>query len=96
MLTFFRPFKLYFVASGANQNIKAVLLHVLGDALGSVGVIISALLYIYKDQLRIDDKYIVYVDPILSIIIICIIIAFAVPLCKNLTKSIKYYQKKLF
>jgi zinc transporter 1 len=75
---------IFLVASDANQNVRGVFLHLLGDALGSVAVIISALLYVFKEQLHIDDKYIVYVDPALSLIIICLIIPSTVSLCKTL------------
>ena len=52
----------YFIASEANLNIRAVFLHVLADALGSVIVIISALLNMFKDKLGVGEN-IRYVDP---------------------------------
>ena len=49
---------LYFSASSSQLNMRAVFLHVLGDALGSVIVIISALIiwFVKKD-------WVYYVDP---------------------------------
>jgi zinc transporter 1 len=74
---------LFIEASEANMNMRAVFLHVMADALGSVVVIISALLNIYQEQLHIEEKYIVYIDPVLSLILICLILASTVPLCKH-------------
>lgn len=50
-------------------NMRGICLHVLSDALGSVVVIVSALLNMY-----IESPYIVYVDPICSIIFSLLII----------------------
>lgn len=47
-----------FLASGSQLNMRGVFLHVLGDALGSVIVIISALLIWFVEA---DWKY--YMDP---------------------------------
>ncbi len=52
------------IGSG-NLNIRAVFLHVLADALGSVVVIISALLNKYSMQLGMSKSVIRYIDPIL-------------------------------
>jgi zinc transporter 1 len=71
----------FFEAREANMNMRAVFLHVLADALGSVIVIISALLNIYQKQLNIDDKYIVYIDPVLTLILISLILVSTIPLC---------------
>ncbi|KAH6575613.1 hypothetical protein BASA60_004916 [Batrachochytrium salamandrivorans] len=57
-----------------------VFLHVLGDALGSIGVIISTLIIIYAEG---DWKY--YMDPIMSLIITILIIVSTVPLCRSAT-----------
>lgn len=65
----------------ANQkslNMQGVFLHVLGDALGNVGVIMTALL-IWKT----DYSWKYYFDPIISLFITCIIFSSAVPLCKS-------------
>ena len=43
------------------MNIRGVFLHILGDALGSVVVMLSALLTMYKKE----EPWIPYVDPVL-------------------------------
>lgn len=59
-------------------NIRGVLLHVIGDALGSVGVIISGLIiWLTKSKKRF------YADPTLSLIITILIICSAVPLVRS-------------
>ena len=50
------------VVSGAQLNMRAVFLHVLGDALGSVVVIISGILIKFIDA---DWKY--RIDPVLRL-----------------------------
>ena len=52
-------------ASASQLNIRGVYLHVLGDALGSVIVIISALIIIYA-----HGRWTLYVDPAMSIIMV--------------------------
>ena len=59
------------------MNMRGVFLHVLGDALGSVVVIISAL-FIWLT----DYEWRHYVDPAMSLIIVAIITGTTVPLCK--------------
>lgn len=59
-------------------NMQGVFLHVLGDALGNIGVILTALL-IWKT----DYKWKYYFDPIISLFITCIIFSSALPLCKR-------------
>ena len=54
---------LLLIASEANVNIRAVFLHVLADALGSVIAITSALLNKYNKQLNIPEQLIRYIDP---------------------------------
>ena len=56
-------------------NLRGVLIHVIGDALGSVGVIISGLI-IWLTK----SKYRFYADPSLSVVITILIICSAVPL----------------
>jgi len=51
-------FACYIVASSSQLNMKGVFLHVLGDALGSVIVVISALVIWFVED---DWKY--YLDP---------------------------------
>lgn len=63
--------------SHGSMNMKAILLHVLGDALGNVGVIATGLI-IWKTTWSF--KY--YCDPIISLIITVIIFSSAMPLGK--------------
>lgn len=59
-------------------NMEGVFLHVLGDALGNVGVIATAL-FIWKT--RYSWKY--YMDPVISLVITAIIFSSALPLCRR-------------
>ncbi|OWB63705.1 hypothetical protein B5S29_g4707 [[Candida] boidinii] len=59
-------------------NMHGVFLHVLGDALGNVGVMATAI-FIWKT----DFKWRFYSDPLISLIITCIIFSSALPLCKS-------------
>ncbi|PVI02471.1 cation efflux protein [Periconia macrospinosa] len=62
---------------GHDLNMRGVFLHVLGDALGNVGVIASALIiWLTPFWWRF------YSDPAISLIITVIILASAIPLCK--------------
>lgn len=63
--------------SHGDLNMKGVFLHVMGDALGNIGVIVSAL-FIWLTSF--SWRY--YFDPAVSLIITCIILASAIPLCK--------------
>jgi zinc transporter 1 len=58
-------------------NMRGVFLHVMGDALGNIGVIVSALIIWLTDY-----KWRFYVDPGISLVITLIILASAIPLCK--------------
>lgn len=63
-----------------------VFLHVLADALGSVVVIASALIVKFVPHDAEDDKHwTVYIDPTLSIIIVIIISASAIPFFRDTT-----------
>lgn len=63
--------------SHEDLNMKGVFLHVLGDALGNVGVIASALIiWLTPFSWRF------YSDPAISLIITVIILCSAIPLCK--------------
>jgi len=63
--------------SHADLNMRGVFLHVMGDALGNIGVIGSALfIWLTKFSWRF------YTDPIISLIITIIILASAIPLCQ--------------
>lgn len=59
-------------------NMEGVFLHVLGDALGNIGVIITALM-IWKT----DFSWKYYLDPAISLVITCIILTTAIPLCRR-------------
>lgn len=63
--------------SHGDLNMKGVFLHVMGDALGNIGVIASAL-FIWLTSYT--WRY--HVDPAISLIITIIILASAIPLCK--------------
>ncbi|XP_071955510.1 uncharacterized protein [Antedon mediterranea] len=66
------------IASGTQLNMRGVFLHVLGDALGSVVVIISALIiWLAEGEWRF------YVDPAMSIFICIIILTTSIPLLKQ-------------
>ncbi|ODQ81395.1 hypothetical protein BABINDRAFT_160735 [Babjeviella inositovora NRRL Y-12698] len=58
-------------------NMEGVFLHVLGDALGNVGVIVTAI-FIWKT----DYTWKFYSDPLVSLFITIIIFSSALPLCK--------------
>ncbi|EFR01633.1 hypothetical protein MGYG_04635 [Nannizzia gypsea CBS 118893] len=62
---------------GHDLNMRGVFLHVLGDALGNIGVIVSAL-FIWLTNY--SWRY--YADPAISLLITVIILFSAIPLCK--------------
>ncbi|CAF2445935.1 unnamed protein product [Rotaria sp. Silwood2] len=67
-----------------SMNMHGVFLHVLADALGSVVVIISALIIKFVPNPSDDKKHwTIYVDPTLSVIIIIIITISTVPLFRE-------------
>lgn len=63
--------------AGHDLNMRGVFLHVMGDALGNIGVIISALVIWLTDY-----SWRFYVDPGISLLITIIILGSAIPLCK--------------
>jgi len=63
--------------SHADLNMRGVFLHVMGDALGNVGVIATAL-FIWLT----DFSWRMYADPAVSLLITVIILLSALPLCK--------------
>lgn len=63
--------------SHSDLNLRGVFLHVLGDALGNIGVIGSALIIWLT---RFPGRH--YVDPGVSLVITIIILCSALPLCK--------------
>ena len=64
--------------SHGSMNMQAILLHVLGDALGNVGVIATGLVIW---QTTWSFKY--YFDPVISLVITVIIFSSAMPLGKS-------------
>eukprot|EP00111_Clytia_hemisphaerica_P008345 TCONS_00024367-protein len=64
--------------TSSQLNIRGVYLHVLGDALGSVIVMISALIILYA-----NGTWIEYVDPSMSIMLVLIILKTSIPLLKE-------------
>ena len=66
------------VTTSAQMNMRAVYLHVLGDALGSVIVIASSLCILYG-----DGEWTLYVDPAMSLVMVIIIMRSSVPLLKE-------------
>lgn len=66
------------VASSSQLNMRAVFLHVMGDALGSVIVVISALVIWF-----VKEDWVYYVDPGMSIVMVGIILSTTVPLLKE-------------
>jgi solute carrier family 30 (zinc transporter), member 1 len=63
--------------SHGDLNMRGVFLHVMGDALGNIGVIASAaIIWLTKYSWRF------YVDPGISLLITVIILCSAIPLCK--------------
>ncbi|CAE6426766.1 unnamed protein product [Rhizoctonia solani] len=68
--------------SHGSMNMRALVLHVLGDALGNVGVIATGLIIWLSDW-----KFKYYCDPIISLVITVIIFSSALPLVKS-TSSI--------
>lgn len=63
--------------SHSDLNMKGIFLHVMGDALGNIGVI-AAGLFIWKTSF----SWRMYTDPVISLIITVIILCSAIPLCK--------------
>ena len=59
-------------------NMRGVYLHVLGDALGSVIVIINALIIKYA-----SGKWTMYIDPVMSVLMVIIILKTSIPLLKE-------------
>lgn len=66
------------ITSGSQLNMRGVFLHILGDALGSVIVIISALIIWFAEG---GWKY--YVDPAMSIGMVVLILATTIPLLRE-------------
>lgn len=66
-----------------DMNIKGIFFHVLGDALGNVGVMVSALIiWLTPWSFRF------YFDPAISLLITLIILKSALPLCRDTAKPL--------
>ncbi|XP_008266636.3 calcium/manganese antiporter SLC30A10 isoform X1 [Oryctolagus cuniculus] len=65
-------------------NIRGVLLHVMGDALGSVIVVITAIIfYVRPLQPEVPCNWQCYIDPSLTVVMVIIILSSAFPLIKE-------------
>ncbi|KAI9343479.1 zinc homeostasis factor 1 [Zopfochytrium polystomum] len=64
--------------SEGHMNMKGIFLHLAGDALGSIGVIFSALLIKFG-----SGEWRFYMDPVVSLIISALIISSTLPLIKS-------------
>uniref|UniRef100_A0A8C4QLG5 Solute carrier family 30 member 1 n=1 Tax=Eptatretus burgeri TaxID=7764 RepID=A0A8C4QLG5_EPTBU len=69
----------------STMNMQAVFLHVMGDALGSLAVIINALVYMhFRRTCRHGDTcWVLYLDPLLSLAIVAILLSTALPLLRK-------------
>lgn len=74
---------LVFISSD-NDNIKGVFIHELGDFLGSVGVLISALIQNFSNSHLLK----MYIDPVISIIIAIVLIVGTTGLFKKTIKIV--------
>ncbi|KAI5799051.1 cation efflux protein [Geopyxis carbonaria] len=72
--------------SHQNLNMRGVFLHVLGDALGNVGVMLTALFVQYAPNHDWSRPLTNYADPTISLIITIIIFSSALPLVKSASK----------
>lgn len=71
------------LSSEANMNMRAVFLHVLADALGSVIVIISGLVNKFQNELSVSEKMANLIDPVLCLCQVTLILCTAIPLLKE-------------
>jgi zinc transporter 1 len=72
--------------SHQNLNMRGVFLHVLGDALGNVGVILTALFVRFSPNYKFTRPFTNYADPFISLVITIIIFLSALPLVKSASK----------
>ena len=84
------------IAKEANMNMRAVFLHVLADALGSIIVIVSALLNLYQEKLNIPKHLINYIDPVLCISLVILIMSSTIPLCMTYCLTTRFYWCNIF
>ncbi|MBN3319460.1 ZNT1 protein, partial [Atractosteus spatula] len=68
--------------SGSQLNMRGVFLHVLGDALGSVIVVINAIIFTFV-VLSAGPCWVLYLDPTLCVIMVCILLYTTYPLLKE-------------
>lgn len=70
---------------GGHLNMHGMYLHIMGDALGNVAVIISALVNMYADGGKQSGKshWKYYIDPLVSLIIVAILTYSTIPLLKT-------------
>ena len=66
-----------------SDNIKGVFLHIVGDFFGSIGVVISACVVYFTDW-----EYAVYIDPIISLLIVCLLVHSCWPLFMRTAKIV--------
>ncbi|NXS18274.1 ZNT10 protein, partial [Mystacornis crossleyi] len=64
-------------------NIRGVLLHVMGDALGSVVVVVTATIFYVRPLGDASCNWQCYIDPSLTIVMVLIILSSAFPLIKE-------------
>ncbi|NXR54862.1 ZNT10 protein, partial [Hippolais icterina] len=64
-------------------NIRGVLLHVMGDALGSVVVVVTATIFYVRPLGNAPCNWQCYIDPSLTIVMVFIILSSAFPLIKE-------------
>ncbi|NXR82755.1 ZNT10 protein, partial [Pycnonotus jocosus] len=64
-------------------NIRGVLLHVMGDALGSVVVVVTATIFYLRPLENAPCNWQCYIDPSLTIVMVVIILSSAFPLIKE-------------
>ncbi|NXO63039.1 ZNT10 protein, partial [Phainopepla nitens] len=64
-------------------NIRGVLLHVMGDALGSVVVVVTAAIFYVRPLGNAQCNWQCYIDPSLTIVMVVIILSSAFPLIKE-------------
>lgn len=74
--------------SHSHMNMHAVFLHVLGDALGNVGVILSGLLIwlvpvVHESGKITHNRWVLYVDPAVTLVISIFIFFSALPLVRS-------------
>ena len=72
--------------SHQNLNMRGVFLHVLGDALGNVGVMLTALFVQWSPRHAWSAPLTDYADPFISLVITVIIFSSALPLVKSASK----------